>query len=61
MGDMAIAAMSVEMHQQKAQQDLGVSVLKMAMEATADMTGELVEDLAASVDPNLGNTVVIMA
>ena len=61
MGDMAIAAMSVEMHQQKAQQDLGVSVLKMAMEATADMTGELVEDLAASVDPNLGNTVDIMA
>ena len=61
MGDMAIAAMSVEMHQQKAQQDLGVSVLKMAMEATADMTGELVEDLAAGVDPNLGNTVDIMA
>ena len=61
MGDMAIAALSVDMHQQKAQQDFGVAVLKMAMDTAEDMTGELVEEMALSVDPNLGNAVDVLA
>ncbi len=61
MGDMAIAALSVGMHQQQAQQDLGVAVLKMAMDTETEMAAELVEGAAVALDPNLGNTVDISA
>ena len=59
MGDMTIAAMSVDMHQAQAQQDLGLSVMKMAMDAETVALEELMD--AASLDPNLGANVDVMA
>ena len=38
--DMAIAALSVDMNAAKVQQELGISVLKMAMEADNSMAEE---------------------
>lgn len=63
MGDyMSIAAMSVGMHQMQAGQDLGVAVMKMAMEQAEIGTEELLENLeAAPLDPNLGANIDIMA
>ncbi len=61
MDDMAIAALSVGMHQQRTQQDLGIAVLKMAMETTEDMAAELIEGAPVSLDPNLGAEIDIMA
>ncbi len=63
MGDyMSIAAMSVGMHQAQAGQDLGMAVMKMAMEQAEIGTEELLENLeAVPVDPNLGANIDIMA
>ena len=63
MGDMAIAAMSVNMHLAQTQQDFGVGVLKMALDTSEEMLAETLEDMTAaiSVDPNLGNTIDVMA
>ena len=55
--DMSIAAMSVNMHQSQAMQDMGMAVLKMAMYTTEVATEEMLEELA--VDPNLGTMVDI--
>jgi uncharacterized protein YdaL len=57
--DMSIAAMSVNMHQSQAMQDMGMAVLKMAMDTTEVATEEMLEELA--VDPNLGTMVDIQA
>lgn len=57
--DMSIAAMSVNMHQNQVSNDLGVSVLKMAMDS-ADDASQLVDELA-SLDPNLGTNIDIQA
>ena len=57
--DMSIAAMSVNMHQGQATQDMGMAVLKMAMDTTEVATEEMLEELA--VDPNLGTMVDIQA
>lgn len=57
--DMSIAAMSVNMHQSQAMQDMGVAILKMAMDTTEVATEEMLEEL--SVDPNLGAMVDIQA
>lgn len=57
--DMSIAAMSVSMHQVQASQDMGVAVLKMAMETAETGTEDLLAELA--VDPNLGTMVDIQA
>lgn len=54
--DMSIAALSVDMHLAKTQQDFGVSVLKMAMEADASMLEETLESVG-SLDPALGNNI----
>ena len=59
--DMSIAAMSVGMHQAKAGQDMGVAVLKMAMETAEAGPEELLEQMEASLDPNLGALVDIQA
>ncbi len=56
--DMSIAAMSVDMHMARAQQDFGVAVLKMAMETDAEMLEETLESVG-SLDPTLGNTIDI--
>ena len=57
--DMSIAAMSVSMHQNQAMQDMGMAVLKMAMDTTEAATEEMLTEL--SVDPNLGTMVDIQA
>lgn len=58
--DMAIAALSVDMNMAKAQQELGVSVLKMAMSADTSTVEEALE-LVGSLDPNLGNNLDVTA
>lgn len=58
--DMTIAAMSVDLSMAKAQQDLGISVLKMAMAADTSLVEEALEAVE-SLDPALGNNIDIMA
>ena len=58
--DMSIAAMSVDMHMARTQQDFGVAVLKMAMEADTSMLEETLEAVE-SLDPALGNNIDISA
>lgn len=60
MDDMAIAALSVNMSMAQAQQDVGISVLKMAMSADASAVEEALE-VVESLDPNLGNNLDITA
>ena len=59
--DMSIVAMSVGMHDMQAQQELGVSVLKMAMQDGTQGAEQLLEEMAPDVDPNLGQNIDIMA
>ena len=59
--DMGIAALSVGMSQARTQQQLGVSVLEMAMDASAEMVDNLMEEMAASLDPSVGQSVDILA
>ena len=61
MDTMSIAALSVGMHQQQAMQDMGVSVLKMAMEASSESVEDLLGEMTESLDPNLGANVDILA
>ena len=58
--DMAIAALSVDMNMAKTQQELGASVLKMAMEAEASGVEEALE-VVGSLEPNLGNNLDVKA
>ena len=58
---MSIAALSVGMAEARTQQQLGISVLKEAMEASDENVMELMEGISASLDPALGATVDIMA
>ena len=59
--DMSIAALSVDMAQAQTQQQLGISVLKEAMEMSGEAMAELLENVSVSLDPDLGATVDIMA
>ena len=59
--DMSIAALSVGMHQSQAAQDMGVAVLKMAMDTAESGTTELLDEMAESLDPNLGQSIDMMA
>ncbi len=58
--DMAIAALSVDMNAAKVQQELGISVLKMAMEADTSAAEEALQVLE-SLDPALGNNLDVTA
>ena len=58
---MDIAALSVGMAEARTQQQLGISILKEAMEASRENVMELMEEISASLDPALGATVDIMA
>ena len=58
--DMAIAALSVDMNMAKTQQELGISVLKMAMEADTSAVEEALQAVE-SLDPALGNNLDITA
>ncbi len=59
--DMSIAALSVDMTQAKTQQQLGISILKEAMETSGEAVAELLENVPVSLDPNLGAAIDIMA
>ena len=52
--DMSIAALSVGLSQSRTQQDLGVSVLKMQLDATEQGVETMLSDMTGSLDPNLG-------
>lgn len=58
--DMSIAAMSVDMSLARTQQDFGVAVMKIAMEADTSFADEAL-DMVESLDPALGNNIDIMA
>ena len=58
--DMTIAALSVDLSMARAQQDLGISVLKMAMAADTSVVEEALEAIE-SLDPALGNNIDILA
>lgn len=58
--DMAIAALSVDMNMARTQQEIGISVLKMAMSTETAAVEETLEAVE-SLDPMLGNNIDIMA
>ncbi len=58
--DMSIAALSVDLNLAKTQQELGVSVLKMAMEAEQSGVEEALE-VVGSLDPALGQNLDVTA
>ena len=58
--DMRIAALSVDLNLAKTQQDLGVAVLKKAMEAENVGVEEALEAVE-SLDPNLGQNLDVTA
>lgn len=58
--DMSIAAMSVDMNLARTQQDFGVAVMKMAMEADTSFMEETLETVE-SLDPALGNNIDVLA
>ncbi len=58
--DMSIAAMSVDLSLAKTQQELGISVLKMAMAADTSAVEEALA-VVESLDPALGNNIDISA
>ena len=55
--DMSIAAMSVDIHQAKVWQDIGIAMLDKAIEADTDMIEEAIE--IGNLDPNLGHNIDI--
>ena len=57
----SIAAMSVNMHKQMADQQMGVAVLKMAMEADTQMTSEMLEAIDVSSMTGIGGNIDIYA
>ena len=59
--DMSIAALSVNMAKAQTQQQLGISILKEAMETSGEAVAELLESVPAVLDPNLGAAVDILA
>ena len=59
--DMSIASLSVDMAQTKTQQQLGIAILKEAMETSGEAVAELLENVPVALDPNLGAEVDIMA
>ena len=58
--DMAIAALSVDMNMAKTQQELGLSVLKMAMSTETSAVEEALQ-VVESLDPALGNNLDVTA
>ena len=58
--DMAIAALSVDLNMAKTQQELSMSVLKMAMSTDTSAVEEALE-LVESLDPAIGNNLDVTA
>ncbi|MBE6096847.1 MAG: YjfB family protein [Schwartzia sp.] len=59
--DMSIAAMSVGMHQAQVQQNLGVAVLKEAMDSSGQGLETMLSSMTESLDPNLGTMIDVLA
>jgi hypothetical protein len=59
--DMSIASLSVDMAQAKTQQQLGIAILKEAMETSGEAVAELLENVPENLTPDLGAEVDIMA
>ncbi len=59
--DMSIAALSVGMHQGQAQRDMGVSVLKMALQDVSQGVTDILPQASGSLDQNLGTNLDILA
>lgn len=57
--DMSIAAMSVDLSQARFSQQLGISVMKMAMDTTEEAVGEMLEEISGSLDPAVGGNIDI--
>ena len=57
--DMSIAALSVDLHQARLFQDIGVAMLDKALEADSEMVEEALD--MTSLDPNLGRNIDINA
>ena len=58
---MSIAALSVDMHQAENMQNLGIAVLKKAMDASTEGVDELLDAVSGSLDPNLGGNIDVLA
>ena len=58
---MSIAALSVDMHQAENMQNLGIAVLKKAMDASTEGVDELLDVVSGSLDPNLGGNIDVLA
>lgn len=56
---MSIASMSVGLNMMTAQQELGISVLKMSMDSADESMDALLSLVSGSLDPNLGTQVDI--
>jgi len=56
---MSIASMSVGLNMVTAQQELGISVLKMTMDTADQNMDALLSAVSGSLDPNLGTQVDI--
>jgi hypothetical protein len=54
---MDIPALSVAMSQSKLMTDVGISVLKMAQDHSAQQSQQLVQMMAQSVQPHLGGSI----
>lgn len=58
---MSIAAMSVGMHQQQLDMQVGTSVLKMAMETSETAMAEMLEAIDVSAITGVGGSLDILA
>ena len=58
---MSIAALSVDMQQAENMQNLGIAVLKKAMDASTEGVDELLDVVSGSLDPNLGGNIDVLA
>jgi len=56
---MDIGALSIAMSQARVQQDIGIAVVKMAMDTGEDNASQMISEIMnnAAVDPNLGNNI----
>ncbi|WP_435170268.1 YjfB family protein [Paenibacillus glycanilyticus] len=54
---MDIPAMSVALSQSKLMNDVGISVLKMAKDHSTELSQQLIQMMAQSVQPHLGGNI----
>jgi len=56
---MDIGALSIAMSQARVQQDIGIAVVKMAMDTGEDNASQMISEIMtnSAVDPNLGNNI----